>query len=138
METPAASEAYRAELKGSGMLLAWGFAWVASLALARFGPALWGESQYAATWVAVGINLIAGVGWIVAFARFLRTIDDLQRKIVQDALTAALGAGWVLGSAYVVADAGGLLPIDVDLVVLPIVMGITFLVVFVVGKIRYR
>ena len=132
------TEVYRAELKGSGVLVAWGFAWVASLALARFGPEMWGESQQAVTWVAVGINLVAGVGWIVAFARFLRTIDDLQRKIVQDALAAALGAGWVLGSAYVVADAGGLLADGIDLVVLPIIMGATFLVVFLVGKIRYR
>ncbi len=135
---PSSTDRYRAELKGSGALVAWGLAWVASLALARFGPEAWGESQQALTWAAVGINLVAGVGWIVAFARFLRTIDDLQRKIVQDALAAALGAGWVLGSAYVVADAGGLLPASVDFVVLPIIMGATFIVVFLVGKIRYR
>lgn len=138
MEASQETGAYRAELKATGGLVLWGVAWVATLALARFGPGLWGESQHAATWVAVGVNLIVGVGWIVSFARFLRTIDELQRKILQDALAAAFGAGWVLGFGYVVAEAGGLIPFGVDIAVLPIVMGVVFLVAFVVGKIRYR
>lgn len=138
METTKGTGAYRAELKATAGMVVWGLAWVASLALARFGPGLWGESQHAATWAAVGVNLIVGVGWIVAFARFLRTIDELQRKILQDALAAALGAGLVLGSGYVVADAGGLIPGEVDLAVFPIVMGVVYLAAFLVGKIRYR
>lgn len=132
------SSPYRAEFRATGGLVAWGAAWVASLALARFGPGLWGESQHAATWVAIGVNVVIGVVWIVSFARFLRAIDDLQRKILLDALAAALGAGWILGSAYVVADASGLIPGGIDFVVLPIVMGVVYLVAFVVGRIRYR
>ena len=138
MEASPATDTYRTELRATGGLLAWGAAWVASLALARFGPGIWGESLPVVTWVAVAVNVVVGVGWIVAFARFLRAIDDLNRKILQDALAAALGAGWVLGSAYVAAEAAGVIPIALDFAALPITMGTVFLGAFLGGKIRYR
>ncbi len=138
MESSRGSEAYRMELKATAGMAAWGAAWVASLALARFGPGLWGESSHAATWVAIAVNLIVGVGWIAAYVRFLRTIDELQRKILQDALAAAVGGGLVLGSGYVVAQAGGLIPAEVDFAVFPIAMAVVYLIAFIVGRIRYR
>jgi len=129
---------YRAEIRTTGALVAWTLGWAASLALARFGPGVWGDSQPVATWAAVVANLVVGVGWIVAFTRFLRALDELQRKILQDALAVALGAGWVVGFGYVVADAAGLIPVEVEIAVLPALMGAVFLIAFVVGKIRYR
>ena len=129
---------YRAELRATGGLVAWTLAWVASLALARFGPGLWGESLQAASWAAVVVNLMVGVGWIVAFTRFLRAIDELQRKILQDALAIALGVGWVVGFGSVVADGAGLVPVRLDVAALPAIMGVVFLIAVVVGKIRYR
>ena len=50
------------------------------------------------------LNVLVGVGWIVAFTRFLPTLDELQRKIMQDALAVTLGAAWVVGFGYVVAE----------------------------------
>lgn len=67
--------------------------WEGSLALARFGLAAWGDVQPAETWAAVVANLLVGVGWIVAFTRFLRALDELHGKILQDALAVAPGAG---------------------------------------------
>lgn len=127
----------RVELRTAGGLVAWTVAWAASLALARFGPGLWGDSPVA-TWAAVVANLAVGVGWIVAFTRFIRALDELQRKIMQDALAIALGAGWVVGFGYVAADTAGLIPVEMGIAVLPVLMGVVFLVAFVVGKLRYR
>ena len=138
MSAPQGADGYKAEIKTAGGLVAWTVAWAASLAIARFGPALWGDSQTGITWVAVVANVVIGVGWIAAFTRFLRALDDLQRKIVQDALAVALGAGWVLGFGYFVADAAGLIAAEVDFAALPAVMGIVYLMAFAVGKIRYR
>ncbi|MCC6945562.1 MAG: hypothetical protein IT335_13350 [Thermomicrobiales bacterium] len=89
--TPGRREANRATAE----LMLWTFAWVATLALARFGPTHIWDSQPAASWTAIAINLAAGVGWIMAHARFLQGIDELQRKIMQDALAITLGVGWV-------------------------------------------
>lgn len=129
----------RDSITRAARLVLWTFAWLATLAVARFGPGLWWDSQQSvASWAAVTANLVVGIGWIVAFTRFLRGLDELERKIMQDALAVTLGVGWVAGFAYVVADAAGLVADVVDLAVLPAFMGVVFMIAFVVGKIRYR
>lgn len=125
------------EIKVTARLLLWTFAWAATLALAKFGPRfLWDSPQ--ASWAAVAANLAVGVGWIVAFTRFLQGIDELQRKITQDALAITLGVGWVAGFAYVVADAAGLVAPDVNAATLPALLGVVFVAAFAIGKLRYR
>ncbi len=127
------------ETKASARLVLWTFAWAATLALAKFGPQrLWDPSQQPASWAAVAVNLAAGVAWIVAFTRFLRALDELQRKIMLDALGITLGVGWVLGFSYVVADTAGLVARDVSIAVLPALMGVVFVAAFAAGKFRYR
>ncbi|MFD6973739.1 hypothetical protein [Streptomyces sp. NPDC059979] len=127
------------EIKASARLVLWTLAWAATLALAKFGPRLlWEPPQQVASWAAVAVNLAVGVGWIVAFTRFLHALDELQRKIMQDALAVTLGVGWIVGFSYVVADAAGLVAHDVGIAVLPTLMGVVFVIAFVVGKIRYR
>lgn len=138
MQAPQETDAYRAEMRATAVFVASGLLWVGTLALARFGPELWGDSRDAATWAAVVANLVAGVVWIVAFTRFLRAVDELQRKIMLDALAITLGAGWVAGFGYVVAERAGLVTgVDVA-TLLPVFMGVVFLVAFAAGKIRYR
>ncbi len=111
----------------------------ATLALAKFGPELlWDSQQTVASWAAVAVNLVVGIGWIVAFTLFLREVDELQRKIIQDALAATLGVGWIGGFAYVVTDAAGLVDHDVDIAVLPALMGVVYMITILVGNIRYR
>ncbi|WP_229075858.1 hypothetical protein [Actinoplanes sp. DH11] len=125
------------ETKAAGWFALWTLGWVATLALAKFGPQhLWEPA--AASWIAVAANLIAGIGWIVAFTRLLRALDELQRKIVQEALAITLGVGWVIGFAYVVADTAGLITRDVNGAALPVLMGIVFMVAFAAGRFQYR
>lgn len=130
---------YRDSIKTTVHLALWTLVWLATLALARFGPGLWWDTrQPVASWAAVVINLVVGIGWIVAFSRFLRGQDDLQRKILQDALAVTLGVGFIGGFTYVVADGAGLVTYDVDVAVLPAFLGIVYLIAVIVGKIRYR
>ena len=129
---------YQDVIKLTALLALWTFAWVATLALARFGPSHLWDSQPAASWAAVAINLAAGVGWIVAHARFLRGIDELQRKIMQDALAITLGVGWVAGFAYVVTDAADLIALDADIGVLTALLAVVYMIAIVGGNLRYR
>jgi hypothetical protein len=130
---------YRESTKATVRFLLWTLAWTATLALAKFGPDhLWDPRQPVASWAAVAVNLAVGIGWIVAFTRFLQRIDELQRKVVQEALAISLGAGWVGGFAYVVADAAGLITYDVNTAVLPALLGVVFMIAFAAGMIRYR
>ena len=130
---------YRESMNASVQLVVGTVAWAATLALARFGPgSLWDPQQSVASWAAIAVNVIAGVGWIVVFTRFLHRIDELQRRITQDALAVTLGVGWVGGFAYFVADAADRVHFDVNAAALPALLGVTFMVAFFIGKLRYR
>ena len=119
-------------------LFLWTVAWVATIALATFGPRYVWDEQRAMSWAAVAINLGAGVGWIVAHARYLRGIDELQRKISLDALALTLGAGWVVGFAYVVAEMADLISHDSAIGILSVFMGVVYMLAIAVGNLRYR
>lgn len=125
-------------IKPNARLALWTLAWVATLALAKFGPSHLWDSREVASWVAVAINLAVGIGWIVAHARYLQEIDELQRKIMQDALAVTLGVGWVTGFAYIVANAADLIARDADLGVFTALLGVVYMIANVVGSIRYR
>ena len=112
---------------------------MATLALAKFGTgSVWDQQQQMVSWAAVAVNVVVGIGWIVAFTRFLRALDELQRKIMLDALAITLGVGWVAGFGYIVADTADLVAREVNVAVLPALMGAVFMVAFAVGKFRYR
>lgn len=99
MQAHSQTGTYSEANKRTVQLALWTLAWVASLALARLGPSLLWDSQPAASWAAVAINVAVGIGWIIAHARYLRGIDEMQRKIMQDALAVTLGVGWIGGFA---------------------------------------
>jgi hypothetical protein len=139
MEAHNKTASYRASNKATAYLALWTFAWVATVAVARFGPEhVWDPKHSAASWAAVAANLLVGAIWIAAFARLLRALDDLWRQIMQDALAAALGVGWVTGFAYVTADAAGLVDYDVDVALFAVLLGAVYVITVVVGWIRYR
>lgn len=129
---------YRDSNRATAWFALWTLAWVVTLAAARFGPELAWDRHPAASWVAVAVNVLVGVGWLLAFVRYLRALDDLWRRIVQDALAAALGVGWVAGFGYLVADAAGLLAEGLPVALLPALLGGVYVVAVVVGRLRYR
>jgi hypothetical protein len=137
MDTTDATGNYRESIKATMGLALWTFAWLATLAVARFGPRLlWPDDLQAASWAAVAVNLLVGLGVIVAFTRYLGKADELDRKIMLDALAVTLGVAWVTGFAYVVANAAGL--ITIDIAALLAAPGVVFAIAVVVGRIRYR
>lgn len=128
---------YRESMKATAALAIWTVAWLATLAVARFGPGLlWNDEQQAVSWAVVVVNLLVGAGVIIAFTSYLGKADELDRKIMLDALAVTLGIAWVIGFAYVVAHAAGL--ITIDIAVLLAAPGVVFAIAVVGGRIRYR
>lgn len=138
MEANNQTGGYKEALVATGQLALWTLAWVASLALAKFGPSHLWDSQPVASWAAVAVNLAIGFGLIIAHARYLRGIDELQRKIMQDALAVTLGVGWVVGFAYIVADAADLITYNADIGVFATLLSAVYIIAIVVGQLRYR
>jgi multisubunit Na+/H+ antiporter MnhF subunit len=136
MDATAAAPDYRESIRATAALALWTLAWLATLAVARFGPDLLWGGQATWSWIAVVVNLIVGAGVIVAYTRYLSRADELDRKIMLDALAVTLGVAWVTGFAYVVAHAAGL--VTIDIAVLLAAPGVVFVLAVVAGKIRYR
>ena len=119
-------------------LAIWTLVWLATLAVARFGPDLIWDSEPAIGWIAIGVNLAAGVGWIIAHARFLRRVDELQRKILVEAMALALGVGVVGGFAFAAASASGVIAFDANVGLFAAALAVIYAVASVVGTLRYR
>jgi hypothetical protein len=139
MATHDETTSYRNQNRTTGQLALWTLAWLVTLAVARFGPELWWSAQPVAGWIAVVVNVLVGVAWIFAFARFLRAQDDLWRKITQDALAVTLGVGWVVGFGYFAADAAGLITVALNVAGLfPVLLAVVYLGAVFIGWVRYR
>jgi hypothetical protein len=133
------TETHWASPRPTIMLAAWTFAWTASVALAKFGPGgMWDVGNESASWAAVALTVAVGIGWIWSFARYLRSLDELWRKINLDALAATLGLGWVAGFAYLVADAAGLVAQAPSIAILPVGLAVVYMASIAAGYVRYR
>jgi hypothetical protein len=137
MEPPTRTVNQRA-VRSMRRLAGWTLVWVASLALARFGPSLLWDFQPVVGWIAIVVNLAVGAGWVLDHARFLRDLDDLQRKIMLEAMAAALGVGLVGGFAFAAANAVGLVAFDVDIAFFSALLGVVYALASVIGTLRYR
>lgn len=137
-ETTSGQQAW-ATFKPTAWLAIWALAWTSTLAVAKFGPEHWWDpSQTALSWGAIAINVLAGIGWIVAYAKYLRSLDELWRKINLDALAITLGAGWVVGFAFIVIDAAGLVENTVNIALLPVFLAVVYVATIAAGYVRYR
>lgn len=126
------------EIRNLTHLALWVLAWVATLGLATFGPEHLWDSNSVIGWVALGLNIGVGIGLIVAHARYLRHIDELQRKIMLDAMAVTLGSGLVAGCAYGAAANADLISGHANIGLIILLMGVVYAIATVVGNSRYR
>ena len=119
-------------------LAAWTMAWVASLALAAFGPGIFWNDQPAPTLLAIAFNVAVGVGMLFANKRYLQSQDELQRAIQLQAMAWTLGAGLVGGLAWTLLARHDLIGIEAEIAHLVVFMGAVYMVGSVAGLLRYR
>lgn len=106
-------------------LASWTLAWVLTLAAAVFGPEfVWGDFD-AVTIAVIGLNVLVGVGMIVANKHYLLSLDEMQQKIHLQAMGLTLGVGLVAGLAYSTLDITNIVPFDAEISHLVVLMGLT-------------
>jgi len=119
-------------------LAIWTFAWVASMALASFGPKfLWNDNQTLSL-IAISLNVIIGIAMILANKKHFEKLDELQRKIQLEAMGITLGLAVVLGLAYSLLDQTNIISYDADISHVVLLIGITYLVATFIGTRRYQ
>ena len=123
--------------KSTYRLALWTGAWVLSVALATFGPKfLW---EGAAFWsaAAIALNLLVGLGMILANRNLFNRLDELQRKIQLEALAVTLGLAVVFGLAFSMLDIANLIQSDAEIGFLVGFIGITYLLATLINTRRY-
>ncbi|MCW8926468.1 MAG: hypothetical protein OQJ84_09440 [Xanthomonadales bacterium] len=116
----------------------WTFTWVATMAVAAFGPKLIWSYATVPTIIAVLVNLGVGFGMIVANRRYLRGLDELHQKIFLDAGALTLGVVLVCGLSYELLNEVRLISFEPQFSHLAILMSVTFLIGMISGHRRYQ
>jgi hypothetical protein len=125
-------------LKNTLGLLYWGIPWVGTCMLMTFGPkVLWNHAE-AFTALAICLNVAVGVGLLLAHKKYIKELDELQRKIYLNALAITVGVGLIAGVPFQVMDANSMLPFHANISHLIMIMSVTFVVSTVYGSLRYR
>ena len=124
--------------KNTARLGIWTAAWVATMAVANFGPLFVWETNSALTLGAIIANFGIGFGMIMANVQHLKGLDEMQQKIQLEAMGLSLGTGVVVGLSYSNLDVTNLILFDAEISHLVILMGLTYLAAVVLGQRRYR
>ena len=124
--------------KSSLHLLRWTVAWVATSAVAAFGPRLIWNFATLPTILGVLINLGVGFGMILQTKRHVQALDELGQKIFLDAAAFTLGVGLVCGLSYELLEDIRLISSEPEISHLIILMALTFMVGMIAGHRKYR
>jgi hypothetical protein len=123
--------------RNTARLATWTFAWVASMAVAAFGPKMLWDYAALPTVLSVIANLALGFGMILANGRYLKGLDEMHQRIFLDAGALTLGVGLVCGLSYELLSQTKLIPFEAEISHLVILMSLTFLAGLIAGHRRY-
>jgi hypothetical protein len=118
-------------------LVRWNFAWAAATLLMALGPKFFWNNALVFTLLAVGLDVVMGVGMILATKKYIEELDELQRKIFLNALGFAVGVGLIVGVPWTVMEVYHVIHFHAHFGFLVILQGLTFLVSFLYGTWRY-
>lgn len=116
-------------------LALWTVLWVVSTAISTFGPMFLWETR-TLTVVAIALNLIIGIGAILANVGQFHTMDELEKKIQLEAMAVSLGITVVFGISYSMMEQNGLIE-SAEIGFLIIVQGISFYITMLVNRKRF-
>jgi hypothetical protein len=116
----------------------WTFAWVATMAVATFGPKMIWDYAKVPTVLALLLNFCMGVGMIVANSHYLQGLDELHKKIFLDAGALTLGVGLVCGLSYELLGTIKLISFQPEISHLMVLMCLTFLAGLIIGTRKYQ
>ncbi len=124
--------------KNTKLLAYWTLAWLLSMALATFGPKLLWDNQTIFSVIAILLNVLIGIGMILANKRHLSGLDEMQRKLHLEAMAIALGVAVVCGLGYSSLDISNVIAYDAEISHLVILIGLTYLGGVIIGNYRYK
>ncbi len=116
----------------------WTAAWVVSMAVAAFAPKYFWDFNTLLTIIAVAVSLVIGFGMLLANRVYLRGLDEMQQKIMFDAMGLSLGVGLVVGLSYELLEDIKLITFQPEIGHLVIIMCLTYLGGIIAGHRKYQ
>lgn len=118
-------------------LAAWTWSWVATMAIATFGPLYIWDDHTLLTVLAVAVNFVNGILMIIANRKLFNNFDELERKIHLESLALTLGLAVVVGLSYSLLDTTNLIAYDAEISNLVLFIGVTYLIFITINTRRY-
>ncbi len=118
-------------------LAGWTWSWVATMAIASFGPKYIWDDHTVLTALAVTVNFANGILMIIANRNLFNNFDELERKIHLESLALTLGLAVVAGLSYSLLDTTNLISYDAEIGNLVLFIGVTYLFCVAVNTRRY-
>jgi hypothetical protein len=119
-------------------LAVWTWSWVATMAIATFGPEFIWDGHPFLTTFAITVNLANGILMILPNRDLFNHFDELEKKIHLESMAISLGLAVVVGLTFSLFDQQNLIPFDADIGFLVMFIGITYLISMVVNTRRYK
>lgn len=124
--------------KNSVNLAIWTAAWLISMAVVAFGHKyLWDHNKTLSV-IFIGINLLTGIGMIIANIRYINALDEMQRKIHLDAMGISLGITIIAGLGYSMLDITNVISYDAEISHLVVLTALTYMAGILISNFRYR
>jgi hypothetical protein len=106
--------------------------------LMALGPKFLWHKALVLTLLAIGLDLAVGVGVILATKKYVMELDELQQRVWLNSLGITVGVAVIAVPPLSVMDVSHMLSFHVNISHLVMLMGLTFLVSFLYGMLRYR
>jgi hypothetical protein len=119
-------------------LALWTWSWVASLAIATFGPVFIWDDHAFLTIFSILVNLANGILMILANRDLFNHFDELEKKIHLESMAISLGLAVVGGLTLSLLDQKDIIPFDAEIGFLVMFIGITYMVSLAINKRRYK
>lgn len=119
-------------------LALWTWSWVATLAIATFGPKFIWDGNAFLTYFAIVANLSNGILMILANRNLFHHFDELEKKIHLESMAIALGLGIVVGITFSLLGTLHLIPFDADISFLVMFIAIAYMVAIFINTKRFK
>ena len=137
-EQPITNEYKERNCKNTRTLKTWSAAWVISMAVATFAPRFIWEYNTLFSTIASLLSLGIGFGMLIANRNYLRGLDEMQQRIMFDAMGLSLGVGLIVGLSYDSLEDIKLITFKPEIGHLVFIMCITYLGWFINGRRKYQ
>lgn len=123
--------------KNSVNLALWSLGWVVSMAITAFGPKFLWDFNTTLSLISVVVHLGVGVGMLMSNRRYLRSLDELERKIMLDAMALTLGIGLVVSLSYELLEDIKLITFEPEIPHVVMIMCLTYAIGQFIGHRKF-